>query len=92
MWLLKAGGCLIHFIYRSQRILGQLSSGCLIQASCLIEVTTNTGLTVYWITILTLNNADYQDDSKGTALSFSLHCLPLSQHFSLDSQINLLNF
>ena len=27
-------------------ILGQLSSGCLIQVGCLIEVTTNTGLTV----------------------------------------------
>ena len=26
--------------------MGQLSSGCLIQVGCLIEVTTNTGLTV----------------------------------------------
>ena len=27
--------------------MGQLSSGCLIQVGCLIEVTTNTGLTVF---------------------------------------------
>ena len=47
MWLLKAGGCLIQFKYVSLRILGQLSSGCLIQVGCLIEVTTNTGLTVF---------------------------------------------
>ena len=46
MWLLKAGGCLIQFKYISLRILGQLSSGCLIQVGCLTEVTTNTGLTV----------------------------------------------
>ena len=46
MWLLKAGGCLIQFKYMSLQILGQLSSGCLIQVGCLIEVTTNTGLTV----------------------------------------------
>ena len=46
MWLLKAGGCLIQFKYISLWIFGQLSSGCLIQVGCLIEVTTNTGLTV----------------------------------------------
>ena len=46
MWLLKAGGCLIQFKYTSLWILGQLSSGCLIQVGCLIEVTTNTGSTV----------------------------------------------
>ena len=32
-------------IYKSMNF-GQLSSGCLIQVGCLIEVTTNTGLTV----------------------------------------------
>ena len=47
MWLLKAGGCLIQFKYISLWIFGQLSSGCLIQVGCLIEVTTNTGLTVF---------------------------------------------
>ena len=47
MWLLKAGGCLIQFKYIGIWTLGQLSSGCLIQVGCLIEVTTNTGLTVY---------------------------------------------
>ena len=41
------GGCLIQFKYISLWISGQLSSGCLIQVGCLIEVTTNTGLTVY---------------------------------------------
>ena len=46
MWLLKAGGCLIQFKYISLWISGQLSSGCLIQVGCLIEVTTNTGFTV----------------------------------------------
>ena len=46
MWLLKAGGCLIQFKYICLWIFGQLSSGCLIQVGCLIEVTTNTGLTV----------------------------------------------
>ena len=51
MWLLKAGGCLIQFKYISLRIFGQLSSGCLIQVGCLIEVTTNTGLTVYMLNI-----------------------------------------
>ena len=48
MWLLKAGGCLIQFKYISLWISGQLSSGCLIQVGCLIEVTTNTALTVSW--------------------------------------------
>ena len=47
MWLLKAGGCLIQFKYISLWIFGELSSGCLIQVGCLIEVTTNTGLTVH---------------------------------------------
>ena len=47
MRLLKAGGCLIQFKYISLWISRQLSSGCLIQVGCLIEVTTNTGLTVY---------------------------------------------
>ena len=46
MWLLKAGGCLIQFKYICLWIFGQLSSGCLIQVGCLIEVTTTTGLTV----------------------------------------------
>ena len=33
-------------IYRYMNF-GQLSSGCLIQVGCLIEVTTNTGLTIF---------------------------------------------
>ena len=52
MWLLKAGGCLIQFKYISLWIFGQLSSGCLIQVGCLIEVTTNTGLTVPGLLLL----------------------------------------
>ena len=46
MWLVKACGCLIQFKYISLWMFGQLSSGCLIQVGCLIEVTTDTGLTV----------------------------------------------
>ena len=66
MWLLKAGGCLIQFKYISLRILGQLSSGCLIQVGCLIEVTTNTGLTVY----ATFNDQCFNDTLTNDIVSF----------------------
>jgi len=46
-WLLKAGGCLTEVKISTKLTFGNILFGCLRQVGCLIEVTANTGLTVY---------------------------------------------
>jgi len=47
MWLLKAGGCLTEVNISTHLTFGNTLFGCLRQVGCLIEVTANTGWTVY---------------------------------------------
>jgi len=48
-WHLKGGGCLMEVNIRTKLKLGNIVYGCLRQVGCLIEVTANTGLTVFVI-------------------------------------------
>ena len=45
--LLKAGGCFIEVNISTKLTFGNIFIGCLRQVGCLIEVTANTGWTVY---------------------------------------------
>jgi len=57
-WPLTAGGCLMEVNIRTKLKFDNILYGCLRQVGCLIEVTANTGLTVYQVTFILLLAVD----------------------------------